>query len=711
MKPRRSALAALLASACAAPGLAAEPTVLEAVTVTASSEAEAERQAAVTQKTVIDRQEIEALGGLTVNEVIRKLPGIEAGAHSGDGGPSANARGMGRDAVQFLVDGERPSANARYALTTVGRLPAGELERVEILRGASAEHGGSAPVTVNLVMRKARPQGSTALKAALGSRGESANGQFTLSQGGGSAGFSWILPLTLNHHAMPLEKNTRRRQSTVAGPAAYQEERESSPYRLDELIVSPRLTWRGGDGSLSLWPSLYHNRGERHGAFSRNAATAIGDAAAGELRADGSRREREESQLTIARLRLEGERKSALGKLSGRVAAMAARREQDTERRWLDAAGNASHGREAIDRDEREFASALRLDRPAGSGLLSFGLEQSWHRRDERQQASGIFAGHGTYQAEARQWTAWAQHEQPLAPALTLTYGLRGEHLSLAAGERERRAGQLAPSLAGRFELTPDLILRSSLGAGLKTPKLEEISPLTVRGGGSNSPLEADRGGNPELRAERNLNWELALDRHLPNGAGTLGANVYLRRTEDFIERRSTLEGTRWVDRPYNEGTARHWGLELDAKLKGEAFGWKGAALRSHLTLPRARVADQRLGIVRDARDLPRYQWSLGIDQALPWWQASAGFQFNLYGATRSAIPGESASEQKARRLLDLYLTRRLTPQLNLRFEAQNVLAADTRRLARAWQGGDDWSLSGRERGQRGFFLSLEGKW
>ena len=71
---------------------------------------------------------------------------------------------MGRDAVQFLVDGERPSANARYALTTVGRLPSGELERVEILRGASAEHGGSAPVTVNLVMRKARPQASTSVR-------------------------------------------------------------------------------------------------------------------------------------------------------------------------------------------------------------------------------------------------------------------------------------------------------------------------------------------------------------------------------------------------------------------------------------------------------------------------------------------------------------------------------------------------------------------
>lgn len=708
MNTRLKPLAALLVALFAGSALADEATTLKEVTVIAA-DAESERQAAVTQKTVIDRKEIEALGGLTVGEVIRKLPGIEAGAHSGDGGPSANARGMGRDSVQFLVDGERPSANARYALTTVGRLPSGELERVEILRGASAEHGGSAAVTVNLIMRKTRPQNSTALKAAVGLRGDEPNGQFTLSQGGGDKGFSWIVPLTINHHAMPLEKTTTRQQSSSGTRTLWQEERESSPYQLNEFIVSPRLTWRDGEGSLSLWPSLYHNRGERRSEFSRDAY-ANPTAGTG-LAADGSRHEREESQLTIARLRAEGERNTDLGKLSGRVAVMGAHREQDTDRTWIDAVGNRTNGREEIRRDERELSSAIRLDRSIGEGLLSAGIEQSWHQREESQRATGSSIYAGDFEASARQWTAWLQHEWAVAKALTLTYGLRGEHIGLEADGSQHTASQLAPSLAGRFEFAPDLILRSSLGAGLKAPKLDEISGLTARTAGSNSPLEADRAGNANLKAERNINWELALDKHLPNEAGIIGANVYLRRTEDFIERRTALEGSRWVDRPYNEGTARHWGLELDAKLKGDAFGWQGASIRSHLTLPKARVEDERLGITRDARDLPRYQWSLGVDQALAAWQASTGFQLNLYGATKTDIPGELATRQKARTLLDLYIARRLTPQLNLRLEAQNVLGTDTRRLAGAWSGSDSWSLATAERGQRSVLLSLEGKW
>jgi len=682
---------------------------LQEVTVTASSDATEERRAAVTQKTVLDQTEIQALGGLTVGEVIRKLPGIEAGAHTGDSGPTANARGMGRDAVQFLIDGERPSANARYALTTVGRLPSGELERIEILRGASAEHGGSAPVTVNLVMKKARPQASRTFKAALGTRGDEANGQFSGSLGGGEQGFSWILPLTVNHHGMPFEKTSRRQAATGSTRTLWQEEQESGAYQLDEFILSPRLTWRAASSSLTLWPSLYHNQGEKRSTFTRQA---YADPAAGTgLAADGGRREDESSQLTIARLRGEGETKISDGKLSGRAAVMEGRRRSTTDRQWRTAAGTSSAAREALARDETEISSALRIDRSAGQGVLSGGLEQGWLRRVERQDVSGSGAYGSRHDAEAQQWTAWVQHEWAPLKALTLTGGLRGEQIRLESDGRRKIAGQLAPSLAGRLEIAPDLILRSSLGAGIKAPKLDEISGLSVRNSGANSPLEADRAGNPDLVAERNINWEVAIDKHLPNEAGTLGANIYLRRTENFIERRTQLEAGRWVDRPYNEGSARHYGLELDAKLQSTPFGFTGGTLRSHLTLPHGRVDDERLGQTRDARDLPRYQFTLGYDHHLPWLQSTAGFQLNQFGATRSAIADELSTRQKARTLLDLYLVRRLTPQLNLRCEAQNLLRADTERLAESRQGADSWQLGSAERGQRTLMVSLEGKW
>lgn len=47
-------------------------------------------------------------------------------------------------------------------------MPAEELERAEILRGGSAEFGGAAPITVNLVMRRPVARAATSVKLAAG---------------------------------------------------------------------------------------------------------------------------------------------------------------------------------------------------------------------------------------------------------------------------------------------------------------------------------------------------------------------------------------------------------------------------------------------------------------------------------------------------------------------------------------------------------------
>ena len=101
MHPWRAA-GLLLAATCAAQAQAqpaAPERQLGEVTVRATSDALEEQREAATQKTIIDRKEIEALGGLTVGERIRKLPGIDAGEHGADGGMNARARGMSRDGV------------------------------------------------------------------------------------------------------------------------------------------------------------------------------------------------------------------------------------------------------------------------------------------------------------------------------------------------------------------------------------------------------------------------------------------------------------------------------------------------------------------------------------------------------------------------------------------------------------------------------------
>jgi outer membrane receptor for ferrienterochelin and colicins len=744
-------MASLAPVALAAPNLPL--TALPEVTIIAKSDALSAQRAAVTQKTVLDRAEIESLGGLTVGEVIRKLPGVDAGEQGGDGGMSARARGMARDSVQFLVNGERPTANARFALTQVGRMPAGELEKIEILRGSSAEFGGAAPVTVNLVMRRPVATASSSLKLAAGQRGDEANGQFSFTRSGGEGNFAWLMPVTVNHHGMPIEQHFQRQTTMAGSPVVAQTEHEQGDYTIDELILSPRLAWKSGGDSLTLWPSLYRNAGERQSNVERVALAS----AAGPSNVASGRRDLEENATRIARLRADGELRAGTGKLVGRSAVMSGRRSADRLRAPWSAAGPIPAWNETERRQDGEFSAALRYDVPLGAEdppahFASLGLEFARHRRDDQQHYNGSVVAAQTFTGRERQWSAWLQDEWRLASDLTLTSGLRGNGVWLETQGRSRRTrhGALDPSLSLRWDAASGWVARASAGGSLRVPKLDELTSIASRSASANSPLEPDRGGNPDLRPERIVNLELGIERSVmaaaagsertvttsaasTSTAGLLGANLYLRRTGDFIERRLGFDGLRWFDRPYNEGTALHWGLELSAKLRGDAgLVWlalpKSASLRANLTLPRGKVHDDRLGVRRGVREMPSHTASVGYEQSLPGWQGNFGFQWQRNGATRTRVAGGQSGygysdysvDGRARNLLDVHVVHRLDARFNLRLAVQNLLRADTQRMARAayatpatpaTPAAGLWTLGSDEPGQRTWLLSLEGKW
>ncbi|MCX8017634.1 MAG: TonB-dependent receptor, partial [Rhodocyclaceae bacterium] len=213
------------------------------------------------------------------------------------------------------------------------------------------------------------------------------------------------------------------------------------------------------------------------------------------------------------------------------------------------------------------------------------------------------------------------------------------------------------------------------------------------------------------LSPERIRSLEAGIDRTLPGNAGAFGINLYGRATRDFIERQTRFDGARWLARPDNVGDARHWGMELSAKFNRATFLPMGDSLRAQLTLPRGAVEDARLGVTRPPRELPRYQFTLGYEGALPAWQGSWGFQWQRHGAVRTDLPGELAGKTRRRDLVDAHLVRRLDATFNLRLQLQNLLGADTRRQATAASGADAWRLETLEPGKRSWLVSLEGKW
>jgi iron complex outermembrane receptor protein len=652
-----------------------------------------ERKQAATQKIIIDRKEIEQMGALTINDVLGKLPGIDVGTPTSDGTVATRSRGMTRDSVQLVIDGERiPPGHNRMVQGTVGRLPSGELRQIEIVRGSSAEFGGSAPVTVHLILDKPVSKEATDAKIAAGSRGGRPVLQANYTRNGGDKTFAWSLPVTVNHNDSPSSRQVGRADSS----GVRQEDYSKGHHASDSISVSPRLTWKSGNDNLTVNPLVFRSWGRGNSEFTRTDLAVPADSYA--------RRDEDRLQRSFNRLRATAEALRQGIKYSGRL--IVSDSEQDSRTRRVNQATQAlsedqSH-RQALDTN-----AAFRLDWSAGKHVLAANLEHTGHRSDESLVSTSYASeAHASWD---RQWSAWLQDEWSPVSAVTLTGGLRGEFLRYAVDGAAQAHSRWLPSVAVRWEPVQHWVVRSSLGAGLKPPRLDELTNQPIRSVNANTPLEPDQRGNPNLRPERSVNFEAVVERYLANDAGVFGANVYLRRTDDFTERRVQLEGARWVERPYNEGTARHWGVELDGKLRTDSLGWRGATLRAHLTLPRSRVEDERLGISRAARETPRYVLSFGLDQTLATMSFGASVQHSA--RVRTEVPGEQDFETRARTVLNAYVLQKLDARWNLRLSGDNLLGADTRRRQDAFATGASWSLASADKGARTVLLSLEGKW
>jgi outer membrane receptor for ferrienterochelin and colicins len=682
----------------------AQERVLAEVTVNATGSEIEERRQSATQKTIIDRQGIEATGGLYIGEVLSKLPGIDAGIPSSDGSVALRSRGMVRDSVQVLIDGERPAGDARHALMIVARMPAGELERVEIMKGATAEFGSSTPVTVNLVTNKAKRNESLTFKVAGGARGDEPVAQLSLTKTGSSGAWSWSIPLSISQTRSPIEKELTRKNATAGVRTLWQNEQEQGRNEFSEIFFGPKLSWKEGQSSFSVWPMLFMAKGEKNTTLNRQqfADPVLGTGAATVLQ----RTDKEDSERLGTRLRMEGETLASGSKLSGRLTLANSDRNSDVTR-----IANASFSTEAYRRNDNEVNAALRADRGWGDHVSAIGLEYVNLSRTERQSYTGGYTGKDTFRAEETQATLWLQDEWAIAKAFTVTAGLRGESIGLSADTPSKRFGMLSPSISGRWEFSEGWLLRSSLGTGIKAPKLDEISDAPVRSTSANSPLEPDRRGNPNLHPEKSTSLDMAIEHYWPNEIAVVGFNAYIRDTTDFVERRSVQEGARWVERPYNEGDARHWGVELDGKIKTELVGLSGGSLRTHLTLPHGTVEDRRLGLSRSAREVPRYIWTFGYDQTLASLSSNAGFLLQQTGKTETDVPAEQWAETKTRSVLDAYWVRKVSRTINLRLTLQNILGDDSRRTTRAYSGGQDWQLGSVENQPRSILLTLEGKW
>lgn len=137
--------------------------------------------------TVIERKDIDVAGNSTLEEILSRQPGIEYASNGSFGSNSSLfIRGTNSSHVLLLVDGMRVGS-ATLGSVSWGRIPASQIERIEIVRGPTSSLYGSDAIGGVIQVFTRQGEGPFSLHGEIGGGSfdtAAASGGFSGAQGG-----------------------------------------------------------------------------------------------------------------------------------------------------------------------------------------------------------------------------------------------------------------------------------------------------------------------------------------------------------------------------------------------------------------------------------------------------------------------------------------------------------------------------------------------
>ncbi|WP_190287732.1 TonB-dependent siderophore receptor [Massilia sp. NR 4-1] len=667
------------AMACCLPPAHAADEPLQQVRIAAPLEL-AQRQSETQAKLLIGRNELLQFGDGSLSEALKRQPGISV--VNGE----VRMRGLGAGYTQVLVNGS-PMPQG-FSIDSI----APELiERVELLRGGSAEYGAQGVAgTLNVILKRRVGERQSELKSSLERSGAFWNPSATLQAADQIERFSYSLAATVSRSASHEYNASEQRIAQDGGIGAHRRRLADDHVDIHRFSLAPRLNWKLDNGSLS-WQSLLNFSRRRMGGEARTTVFSGSGGSYPDSRwqAFGRSNSLKSDLAWILNL---GSDTSLLFNLGlGRdhynsdflfrgEATATAPGLLRAVRGWV-YEDNASSG--------GKFSSRL-----ARGHSLAIGWDAAHTRRqDARLQTDGPLQGAAQswldqqYQASIRRLALYAQDEWEIASGWQLYGGVRWEELQTRVegfGARHETS-VWSPVAQTVWKLPGDGKdqLRLGFSRSYRAPPTRDIVPRRATVNSGNSPTTPDVQGNPQLAPELAKGADIAYESYFGGGKGVVSLSAYARRIDAVTLRRLYLENGNWISEPFNGGKARVQGIEFDTRLP----------LRE--LFPAAPPLDLRLNAARnwsrlDALPGPDNHLAaqtpltanVGVDYR-PSAALSLGASLNLQKAGSSRLSAELSRSGDIRRTLDAYILWKLEGKTQLRIAAANLLHPDRRETER----------------------------
>jgi outer membrane receptor protein involved in Fe transport len=665
------------------PASAPQPaTTLQKVEVTGSSEQYDPRRDDTAAKIVVTQEEIAKYGDTTLADVLKRQPGITvSGGNAGRGGGEIRMRGLGAGYTQILLNGEAAPPGF-----TLDSLPPSQVERIEIVRAATAEFSTQAIAgTINIVLKNKVTAAQRSLKLTV----EGANVffspalDFQLSDKQDRMSYTLGGNLRVGTYNQDSERNEDGTDAQGRTNMLRTSERHAKGH-FKQLTLTPRVNWTLSDTDTLSWQGfLLLNRSA---SDSSQLWTSLFGAPPPYL----TNQTQSTDHYDLLRTDLNWVRRFQDGaKLDAKFGFNASLGGTDFRQQGFDAANfETLDAVTTSSAHDHGFTSVGKYSAPLGDDhTLGVGWDAGISRRSEdRVEHDRPIPGYvpldsdERYSATLGRLALYAQDEWAVTPKFSLYLGLRAETLDTDSEGNtfsaiHNRSTVISPLLQVLWKL-PDSKndqVRFALTRTYKAPGINRLIPRRYTSI-YNSPISPDNQGNPNLKPELATGLDLAYE-HFFGGGAMVSAAAYLRQIDDFTRNNISLVGDRWISMPINDGSARTHGIELDAKFPLQLFYKTAPAidLRANFARnwssvdnvpgPNNRLADQTPLSANVGLD---YKWSADFNMG-------GNFTYKTGGPIR--LSENSSTFSTIKREMDIYALWKFDAKNQLRVSAVNVLA------------------------------------
>jgi len=567
-------------------------------------------------------------------DMVQQIPGFTI--QQGD-----DRRGLGQGGDNVLINGERVSGKSNDAITTLGRISATNVTRIEVRDGASLDIPGLSGQVVNIIAETSGISGNFSWNPQFRARITNprlTNGEISIS--GTQGAFDYTLSLSNTDNSFRGGSEGAELVIDPTGQVIAMHD-EIGTFSGDEPTLSGTFRYDGPGSSIG---NLNLSYGRRYFRGSEDSVRT------GQGLPDRTRffRDREDEW----NFEVSGDFEFAFG--PGRLKLIGLRSfehspfETSLITDFVDAtpsigdlfARQLDEG-EWIGRAEYGWAMGGEWQVAVEGALNTLDVQSDLFALDTTGNFQPITLPNSNSRVEEERAEVNITYGRPLTDNLALQASLGGEYSTIMqSGNNGLTRSFYRPkgfvSLAWSANPSLDIRLRIEREVG----QLDFSDFVASTNLGTNS----QDAGNPNLVPPQSWNYEIEATQQL-GSFGSITARLYYEQISDIVDQ-VPLSPT--AEAPGNIDSAKRYGLEWNSTFNFDSLGWRGGRLDVELTLQRSRVRDPLTGqsrpISNDTQrdidielrhDVPGTEWAWGLTYED--YQEANGFRLTQINDYRNA--------------------------------------------------------------------------